>query len=200
MTRPRNRFLRFLLDTLLIPIAVLIVLIEDVLWAGALALLRRISNLAAVQALRARVARLPASIALPLFLVPEGLSHLAGAYATMLLAQGHVMRAIIFGVLVKGTSTLVLVWIYHTCEETLLRVAWFVRLHHWALAVRDWAVAEVAPMRARVREALASVRGFFRNWLAMVRVRAAGPRLNARRRLRAWRARFSSWVATMGRR
>lgn len=200
MTRPRNRYLQLLLDTLLIPIAVLIVLIEDVLWAGALALLRAMNDMAAVRAMRVHLERLPASIALPLFLVPETISHIAGAYATVLLAQGRIMSAIIVGGLVKGICTLLLVWIYQCCEETLMRVAWFARLHHWALAVRDWAFAQVGPMRARVRAALAPMGTTLRDWLAPFRREATGRKLNLRSRLLAWRARFSAWIrAVIGR-
>lgn len=194
MTRPRNRYLQLLLDTLLIPIAVLIVVIEDVLWVGALALLRGMNDMAAVRAMRVHLERLPASVALPLFLVPEAISHIAGAYATVLLAQGRILAAIIVGGLVKGVCTLLLVWIYQCCEETLMRVAWFARLHHWALAVRDWAFAQVGPMRARVRAALAPIGAMLRDWLAPFRREAAGREFNVRSRLLGWRSRFSAWI------
>jgi len=52
------------------------------LWAGALALLRRIDGFGPVRALHAWLGGLPAGVALPLFLVSETVSHLAGAYAT----------------------------------------------------------------------------------------------------------------------
>ena len=195
MTRPRNRFLQFLFDIVLIPIAVLIVLIEDVLWAGALALLRSTNDLAAVRAMRVHLERLPAHIALPLFLVPEILSHIAGAYATVLLAQGRIISAIMVGGLVKGICTLLLVWIYQCCEETLMRVAWFARLHHWALRVRDWAKSQVAPIRERMRARLGPLMVTLRTWLAPFRGAAEGRKLNLRRRLLAWRTRFSGWMA-----
>ena len=195
MTRPRNRVLQFLLDIVLIPIAVLIVVIEDVLWAGALTLLRRMTDLAAVRAMRVHLERLPAHIALPLFLVPETLSHIAGAYATFLLAQGRLVSAILFGVLVKGICTLLLVWIYQCCEETLMRVPWFVRLHDWALRVRDWAKAQVGPMRARARALMAPPAALVHEWLAPFRGADMARKLNLRLRLLAWRARFSGWVA-----
>lgn len=195
MTRPRNRFVQALIDIVLIPIAVVIVLIEDVLWVGALAILRGMNDLAPVRAMRVKLERLPAHIALPLFLVPETLSHVAGAYATVLLAQGRVFAAIIVGGLVKGICTLLLVWIYQCCEETLMRVAWFARLHHWAIRTRDWAVAQVGPMRARIRARLAPAVAILRDWLAPLQGIAAGRKMHWRRRLLAWRAWFSGWVA-----
>lgn len=195
MNRPRNRAVQFLLDIVLIPIAVLIVLIEDVLWVGALAMLRAVTDWTPVRAMRVHLERLPAHIALPLFLVPEIMSHVAGAYATVLLAQGKIFSAIIVGGLVKGICTLLLVWIYQCCEETLMRVPWFARLHHWALGVRDWAKAQVGPMRERLRTRLAPLMAFLRARLAPFRGMTAGRKLNLRLRLLAWRARFSGWVA-----
>jgi hypothetical protein len=192
-SKPRTRIIGWLLDTLLIPLAVLIVLFEDVLWAGALALVRRIDALGPVRALHARLGALPASVALPLFLVPETISHLAGAYATVLLAQVHVVGATLMVVGVKGVSTLVVVWIYQACADTLLRVAWFAWLHGQALRIRDWAKAQVAPLRARARAWLAAVR-------VRLRVRSSAFGFYARLRLRAIRVRLSDWIATNGRR
>jgi len=191
VTRPRNRILRFLLDALLIPLAVLIVLIEDVLWAGALRLLRGLNGLPAIRAAQARVGRWPASVALPLFLVPETLSHVAGAYATLLLAQGRIVTAAAVFTLVKGVCTLALVWIYQACEQTLLRVAWFAWLHHHALLARDWALALIAPLGAQLRARL----GALRILLAPILGQVNGSRLRLGLRLRAWRARFARWVA-----
>jgi len=191
MKRPRTPILRFLLDALLIPLAVLIVLIEDVLWAGALRLLRGLNGLPAIRAAQARVGGWPACVALPLFLVPETLSHVAGAYATLLLAQGRLVTAVGVFILVKGACTLVLVWIYKACEATLLGVAWFVWLHHRALQARDWALAMVAPLRIQMRARLVALRASLAPLLGSV----DGSRLRLGLRLRAWRARFSAWVA-----
>jgi len=196
MNRPRTPILRFLLDALLIPLAVLIVLIEDVLWVGALRLLRGLNDLPAIRAAQARVGRWPASVALPLFLVPETLSHVAGAYATLLLAQGRLITAALVFTLVKGICTLALVWIYQACQETLLRVAWFAWLHHRALQARDWAIAMIAPLRAQMRARLAMMRALLAPFLSSV----GGSRLRLHYRLRAWRARFAGWVAGFRRR
>jgi hypothetical protein len=193
MSKPRHRIVGWLLDTVLVPLAVLIVLFEDVLWAGALALLRHVGTLGPVRAAHDWLGHLPASAALPLFLVPETISHLAGAYAAILLARGDVFAATLMVVVVKGVSTLVVVWIYQACAETLLRVAWFVRLHGMALRIRDWAKAQVAPLRARARAFLAFLR-------ARLRLRATALGLYVRLRLRAIRARLSDWIANGGRR
>lgn len=138
------------LDILLLPVALLIVLIEDVLWDAAKAVLRRAEALAAVQRVRRWLAGLPAAAVLPLFLVPEAISHIAGLAATVLLAQGHVRSAVLLAVLVKGSATLVEVWIYESASATLLAVGWFARLHGAVLAARGWALDKVAPLHRAV--------------------------------------------------
>jgi hypothetical protein len=137
-------------DILLLPIALLMVLVEDVLWRAARAILRRVAALPPVRRARCRLAGLPASAVLPLFLVPEAISHLAGLAATVLLAQGHVRTAILLAVLVKGGATLTVVWIYESASATLLAVGWFARLHGAVLAVRGWALDKVAPLHRAV--------------------------------------------------
>lgn len=146
----RSRWWIRLLDVLLLPVALLMVLIEDVLWDAARAILRRVAALPPVRRARGWVAGLPASAVLPLFLLPEAVSHLAGFAATVLLAQGHVWAAVLLAVLVKGGATLVVVWIYESASATLLTVGWFARLHAAVLAARGWALGKVAPMRQAV--------------------------------------------------
>jgi hypothetical protein len=138
------------IDVLLLPVALLVVLIEDVLWRAARAGLRRAEALSPVRRARGWVAGLPAAAVLPLFLVPEAISHLAGLDATLLLAQGHVRAAVLLAVLVKGGATLVEVWIYESASATLLTVGWFARLHAAVMAMRGWALGKVAPMRQAV--------------------------------------------------
>lgn len=138
------------LDVLLLPVALLLVLIEDVLWRAARAILRRVAALPPVRRARGWLAGLPAAAVLPLFLVPEAISHLAGFAATVLLAQGHVWAAVLLAVLVKGGATLLVVWIYESVSATLLAVGWFARLHAAVLAARGWALGKVAPMRQAV--------------------------------------------------
>lgn len=187
MNRPRHPALRWLLDTLLIPVAVLLILLEDVLWAGALAVLRALRRHAWVQAAQARLAALPAWVVLPLFVVPEALSHVAGFYVTILLAQGHVTAAMTM-IAAKLVCKLMLVWIYTTCQDTLMRVAWFARFHHWTTAWLAWAKAHLGPIKERFRAMLARLR-----W----RREEAGLRLRSRlRAMRVWMSR--RWRAGVG--
>jgi hypothetical protein len=156
MTRGTSRGL----DLLLLPLALLVVVLEHVLWAGSRAILHGIAGLGVVRAAQIWLSLLPPYAAIPLFLVPDLCSHAAGIWATVLLAQGHVVAATTIAVLFKGIATLVLVWIYQACEPALLRVAWFARLHHNVLAARRWVLDGVRPMReAALRRLSASVAG-----------------------------------------
>jgi hypothetical protein len=135
------------LDLVLLLPALLLVLLEHVLWAGSRAILRGIAGLGAVRAAQLWLGLLPPYAAVPLFLVPELCSHGAGIWATVLLARGHVVTATLIAVVFKGVATLVLVWIYQACEPALLRVAWFARVHNSVLTARCWVLDRVKPLR-----------------------------------------------------
>jgi hypothetical protein len=135
------------LDLLLLLPAILLVLLEHVLWAGSRAILRGIAGLGPVRAAQRWLGLVPPYAAVPLFLVPELCSHGAGIWATVLLARGHVVTATLIAVLFKGVATLVLVWIYQACEPALLRVAWFARVHNGVLAARRWVLDRIMPLR-----------------------------------------------------
>ena len=167
--RPRALSHR-VLDLLLLVPALAVVLVEDVFWAGARALLAQLSALRVVRRAHARLSRLPPAAALVLFLVPEGLSHLAGLAAGVVLAHGHVLTATLLAVGLKGLLTLLLVWIYQACEPILLGVAWFARLHGLVFDIRQWALGLVAPLRERLRTALH--RGSGQAWQVVGRFRA----------------------------
>jgi hypothetical protein len=133
------------LDLLLLLPALLLVVMEHVLWAGSRAILRGVAGLGATRATQLWLGLLPPHAAVPLFLVPELCSHGAGIWATVLLARGHAVTATLIAVLCKGVATLVLVWIYQSCEPALLRVAWFARVHNSVLAARRWVLDRVMP-------------------------------------------------------
>jgi len=148
------------LDLLLLLPALLVVVLEHVLWAGSRKILLAAAGLGPVRSAHRWLGLLPPYGALPLFLVPDLLSHAAGMWAAVLLAQGHIVSATLVAVLFKGVATVVLVWIYQACEPALLRVAWFARLHRCVLAARLWVLERTRPMReAALRRLQASVAG-----------------------------------------
>ena len=170
------------IDLLLLPPALLLVVIEHVLWAGSRALLRAVAGLGAVRAAQLWLGLLPPHAAVPLFLVPELASHGAGLWATVLLARGHLVAATAIAVLIKGIATLVLVWIYQACEPALLRVAWFARVHEAVLAMRRWILDRVAPLRdtalRRLRRSVAGT-GWLGQRFRRLRTRLAYGLINA---------------------
>jgi hypothetical protein len=161
-TTRRRRWGRFWRDTLLLPPALLYVIVEQVFWSGAKRLLRQASRLPAVKNLQERLARLPPAVVLPLFLVPEIFSHIGGFWATALLGHRKWLAAMLVGLFVKGTATLLEVWIYQICEDTLLSVKWFAWAHRQVMRGRDWVRASTRPARRFARR----LAGFGRSGLA----------------------------------
>ena len=143
--------LRRLRDIFLLPLALIVILLEDVLWAGAKLALRWITALPPVRGLQSWLATLPAWVALPLFLVPEVLGKLGELWALALMAQGQVRAGVLAYVVVRVVASLIVVFIYQACEPNLLRVRWFA----WAVGVvhraRDWAVGIIRPWRTLIR-------------------------------------------------
>ena len=159
-------------------LAVVVVLLEDVLWRAAQALLRGLGSSSPMRAAHAWVAGLPALAVLPLFLLPEAISHIAGFLSAYLLAERKVVAAVALLVLVKGSATLAVVWIYQAASPTLMAVRWFARMHDAVHFVRLWSQAKVAPLRQQLRARLGGSANFG---------------LRIPRRVRALRLRLVAW-------
>lgn len=158
MTRPipaprTARWRKRLADLLLLPPAIVVVLVNDLAWTGAKALLRLLGRIAGLERLRARMARLPVWLALTLFLIPEVASHLGTVAAAVALVERGPIAAVVVYVVTKATATLIAVWIYQACEPALLTVRWFARLHAWLSALRDRVMARLQPLLRVVRRA-----------------------------------------------
>jgi hypothetical protein len=143
----RGRWGRVARDILLLPPALLYVLVEHVFWAGAKRLLSQAARLQAVSTLQDKLVRLPPAAVLPLFLVPEAFSHVGGFWATDLLVRREWAAAMLVGVFIKGTATLMEVWIYQSCEPALMSVRWFAWIHKQAIRARDWVADRTKPVR-----------------------------------------------------
>lgn len=169
----RRRWGRVARDIVLLPPALVYVLVEHVFWAGAKRLLRQAARLGFISALQRKLARLPPAAVLPLFLVPEIFSHAGGFWATDLLVHQAWVAALLVGIFVKGSATLMTVWIYQSCEPALLSVRWFARMHGLALRGRDWVASRTRPAR-RFAARLVNVtpRGLSRRFAA-IRARLA---------------------------
>lgn len=143
----RRRWDRVARDILLLPPALLYVIVERIFWAGAKRLLRQAARMPAVETMQHGLVKLPAWAVLPLFLVPEIFSHLGGFWATDLLVRHRFLAAMMVGLFIKGTATVMEVWIYQSCEQALLSVRWFAWVHGQAMRLRDWVYASTRPVR-----------------------------------------------------
>ena len=140
---------RRLLDALLLPFALVVVVAEDVVWAGSQAVLRRLARLSAVRATEAWLGGLSGYVALPLFLVPELIGRIGEVWSIALFVRGHAVSGVIVYGSVRLVATLLAVFVYHACEAALLRIRWFAVIVDWAGRVRDWAMAKLSPLRSR---------------------------------------------------
>ena len=147
----RRKWRRLAEDILLLPLALLLMFFDHVIWSGAKALLTIVSRHPTVAALRLRLQRLPPLAVVFLFLIPEVFDHLGGLWATVLLVRGQVMAAAFAVIFIKGLAALVAIWIYQSCEDSLLSVGWFRRLHDWVIRWYGWVRARTAPLRHRAR-------------------------------------------------
>lgn len=149
----RRKWRRLAEDVLLLPLTLVLLFFDHVIWDGARALLTILSRHKLIASLRHWLQSLPPLAVVFLFLIPELVDHLGGLWATVLLVEGQVMAAAFVAVFIKGFAALVAIWIYQSCEESLLSVEWFRRLHDQALKGYEWVQARTAPLRARLREA-----------------------------------------------
>jgi hypothetical protein len=149
-TPPVRSFARRLRDALLLPLALILVPIDWSLREGS-RLLRRWRP---VRRLEALLAGWPAWAILPLFLIPEGMSHAGGFYAAYLLAHRKVLAATAVAVFVKGIGLLIALWIYQACRPALMTIRWFAWAHGKVEAARDWALDKIGPAWRRARHLL----------------------------------------------
>jgi len=164
----RRNWGRLARDILLLPPALLYVVVERVFWVGAKRLLRRAERWGPVESAQARLETFPAWAVLPMFLVPEVFSHVAGFWASALLVRREWLPALLIGGVIKGLATLAEVWIYQSCEQKLLSVRWFAWLHGKFQRGRDWVAARTKPVReAILRLAGAGGSGIARRFAAL---------------------------------
>ena len=152
--RARRVLLALVVDLLLLPLAVLVVLVDDFLWQATKILLRRLERIDWLRRAQAWIGRLPAVALLPLFLLTEATSHAAGFAGAFLFAKGQMAVALLLLVLVKGLATLAVVWIYQGASATLLAVPWFAAAHHAVGFVLDWSRSQLRHLRDLLRARL----------------------------------------------
>ncbi len=155
--RSRSWHLR-VLDVLLFPVALLVVLLEDVVWVAARDFLRQVSALPPLRLLAGWLGTLPGWAALPFFAVPELLGRVGEVWAFALLYHHHVVAGVAAYVVVRAVATLIVLFIFQSCEPALMRLRWFAWSMHRLKTLRDWARARLAPVMVRLRRAIGTTR------------------------------------------
>ncbi|MCB8874083.1 hypothetical protein [Acidisoma silvae] len=150
----RRSFGRRLRDGVLLPLALLLVAFEIGLQAGA----RVLRRWKPVRMLELTIGRLPPWAILPLFIIPEAMSHIGGFYAAYLLAHRKLLAATLVAVLVKGVGLLIALWIYQACRPALMTIRWFAWVHGKVEAARDWAMGRMRHPLSQLRRAMRRVR------------------------------------------
>ena len=147
-----------IIDALLFPVALLVVLLEDVVWVAARNLLRGAAKLAVSRHLSRWLGTLPGWAALPLFAVPELLGRVSEGWALYLLLHHHTLAGAAAYIVGRGVATLFALFIFQACKPALMRLRWFAWTIGRVGAIRDWARARLAPAIAQLRR-MAGVSG-----------------------------------------
>ena len=166
----RHRHKRRWYDLLLFPLALVIVVVEDVCWAAAKSALRWARARLPLHRLEVILHHLPGWAALPLFVIPEALGKLGELWALALIARGHFIGGVIAYCVVRIIATLIVVFIYHACEPALLQIRWFAAVIAWLRRLREWVMRAVRPQMERLRIWASHRRGGLRTRLRAVRV------------------------------
>ncbi|OAN51353.1 hypothetical protein A6A04_16385 [Paramagnetospirillum marisnigri] len=134
---------RRLLSLLLVPLAVVIMLVEEYLWAGLKAIMARLGRLPLVARLEARIQALSPWGAAVVFVIPGVLMLPFKLVALWAMAQGQVLLGIGVLLAAKLTGTALFARLYTLCKPTLMTVGWFVRLHDAVNRAKAWAHAKL---------------------------------------------------------
>ncbi|KIL99872.1 hypothetical protein CCC_02661 [Paramagnetospirillum magnetotacticum MS-1] len=121
----------------------MLLLVEEVIWAGLKALMARLGRLPAVARLEAHIQTLPPWGAALLFLAPGAAMLPFKLMALWAMAQGHFLWGLLVLLAAKLTATALFARIYTLCKPTLMTVPWFVRLHDWINGLKAWAHARL---------------------------------------------------------
>lgn len=169
----RVRRLKALLSPPLVAVAVVVFLVEEVLWSWLAQVTAILSRWAPVARIEAAIGRLPPYLAILLFVVPWAVILPVKLTALWLLATGHALTGIVLFCGGELFGVGFLARIYVLCHPALSTLTWFVHLEGWARAISAWAHAKldrVAVWRlVRVR-----FHGFVLHWKQFLRERGRG--------------------------
>lgn len=173
--------LRLLLRRLLIGLAGVILLIEEVVWEALEPAITWLHGLRLLQRLDALLRQVSPWTAVAIFLVPEAVIVPTKFLALWLMAAGHAGLGMTLFVTIKLLGTAVTVYLFAALKPKLMEIAAFrvcydaimrfkamvhayLQAQPWYVAARDKALATVRDLRARARAAVARVREELRAW------------------------------------
>jgi hypothetical protein len=150
--------MRRLHRTLLLILAMLF-LLEAWLWDRLAPVVARVVHLIPLQGLKDGIRRFVAQLSPPATLVVAAIPLLALSVPLKFLelytiATGQWLLAILVLVFVKLVGVGVTAFIFDATRDKLLQMAWFARMYDWFVWARDWAHAQIDPVKARVRHYL----------------------------------------------
>jgi hypothetical protein len=190
MKRPTK--LRTWLLTPLIYLAALILLLEDWLWDLGLILIRRIVAWPPLKALEQRIVALAPYPALCVFALPALLLFPVKLIALMAMSSGHVALGLAVIVAAKVGGAAIVARLYSLTRPSLLKLAWFARLHNRFMDFKRLWVGRLKATAAyrRVRRLAGALR------TALARLRGDAPRgVQGRNRLgRTLRRLIARWL------
>ncbi|HXP95130.1 MAG TPA: hypothetical protein VN809_00360 [Telmatospirillum sp.] len=133
------RRLKALISPPLVVVAVLVFLVEEVLWDGLAWTTAALGRWAPVARVEASIRRLPPYLAILLFVVPWMIILPVKLAALWLLATGHAVSGVLLfaGGEVFGVGFLAR--IYVLCRPALATLSWFLRVEGWMKAASAWA-------------------------------------------------------------
>lgn len=158
----------------------LLFLLEAWLWDHLSPVVARIVDVIPWAALKRKLAqaieRLPPWATLIVFVVPLVLVVVPlKLLEVYFLATRHWLWAVAVIVAAKLIGVGVTAFVFDVTHDKLLQMAWFRALYEWVLRVRAWAHAMTEPVRVRMKQIAAMLRGErggFLRWLKRLRRRA----------------------------
>lgn len=140
---PPRRIIKRLLTPPLLVLAVLLVLVEEYLWAWLTAAMAHLGRLPVVRDLEARIGRLPPYWAAAAFVMPAAIMLPFKLAAVWAMASGHLLLGLSVLLAAKLTGTALLARLYVLCEPALMTIGWIAALVAWVRRCKAWAHARL---------------------------------------------------------
>jgi hypothetical protein len=173
--------MRRLLKPLWVFLAI-VFLIEAWLWDKLSPIVAFIVGLIPLATVKAKIAafveRLPPALSLVVFIIPVILILPFKLVGLWLIAREHIVLGAATFLMAKFVGLGVTAFLFDVTRDKLLSMAWFARFYRWVIAVRDWAHAQTAPIKARIHAIAEYMReriggtGLFGRKLAFLRRKA----------------------------